>query len=84
MTNDKTKDDSAHLRFDYNLTECKALMEKIREKISVMEAKQKKDSRNWSWAATAYYVRELFVIGSCYSPHKGLSFLSFQCSCQSF
>lgn len=58
MTDDKTKDESALLRFDYNLTECKALMEKIQDKIAIMETKQKKDLRNWSWAAIAYHIRE--------------------------
>ena len=58
MTDDKKEEERAHLRFDYNITECKSLMEKIRDKISVMETKQKKDLRNWSWAATAYHIRE--------------------------
>lgn len=72
MTDDKKEEELAYRRFDYNITECKNLIEKIQNKILVMETKQKKDLRNWLWAATAYYPLGGMLNGDCAMVHSAV------------
>ena len=58
MKRNKVKDELAHFRFDHHIEECKTLIEKIRNEISAMKERQKKDLQSWSWAANACHMRE--------------------------